>query len=65
MLNMTKYLKDEIISSTKIMRNFGEVLNKLKNRDLNKIAVIRNNEIEAVILPVTEYEKLLKRETSL
>ncbi|HNZ27677.1 MAG TPA: prevent-host-death protein [Spirochaetota bacterium] len=62
---MTKYLKDEIISSTKIMRNFGEVLNKLKNRDLNKIAVIRNNEIEAVILPVTEYEKLLKRETSL
>lgn len=39
---MTKYLKCEIISSTKIMRNFGVVLNKRKNRDLNKIAVIRN-----------------------
>ena len=59
---MTAFSKDEIISSTKIMRNFGDVLNKLKNRDLNKIAVIRNNEIEAVILPLEEYEKLLKRE---
>jgi len=58
---MTAYPKDEIISSTKIMRNFGEILNRLKNRDLNKIAVIRNNEIEAVILPVEEYEKLIDK----
>jgi len=58
---MTKYLKDEIISSTKIMRNFGDVLNKHKNRDLNKTAVIRNNEIKAVILPVGKYEKLIEK----
>lgn len=53
---MTTYTKDEIISSSIVSRNFGDILNRLNNREIEKVAVIRNNKIEAVILPVKIYE---------
>lgn len=55
---MITYTKDEIIASTKFSRNLGSILDKLKQRKLNKVAVMRNNELEAVLLPVSEYEKI-------
>jgi PHD/YefM family antitoxin component YafN of YafNO toxin-antitoxin module len=55
---MTTYTKEEIIPSSVIARSFSDVLNKLKNNKLQKIAVIRNNQLEAVILPIQEYEEL-------
>ena len=57
---MTSYRKDEIIPSTIITRNFGDILNRLSQKKLEKVAVIRNNKIEAVILPVESYENLNK-----
>lgn len=57
---MIAYTKEEIISSSKITRNFGEILNKLLHHKLEKVAVIRNNRIEAVILSVESYENLRK-----
>ncbi len=57
---MTSYTKDEIIPSTTITRNFGDILNRLSQKKLEKVAVIRNNKIEAVILPVESYENLNK-----
>jgi len=50
------FTKDEIIPSTKISRNFGSILKKLKNSTLNKVAVIRNNEMEAIIVTYKDYE---------
>ncbi len=55
---MTSYTKDEIIPSTTITRNFGDILNRLSQKKLEKVAVIRNNKIEAVILTVESYEIL-------
>jgi hypothetical protein len=55
---MTTYTKEEIIPSSVISRKLGDVLNKLKNNKLSKIGIIRNNQLEAVILPVKEYEEL-------
>lgn len=57
---MIGYLKEEILSATKIARHFSSVLNKLKNHEINKIAISRNNELESVILPIDEYERLVE-----
>ena len=47
------------MSSSKVSKNFGDVLNKIKNRKVEKIAIVRNNEMEAIIISLEEY-KLLK-----
>ena len=57
---MVTFAKDEIISSTMVARSFSSLLNRLKSRRLEKIAVIRNNEMEAIILPLREYELMLE-----
>ncbi|MEI6090154.1 MAG: hypothetical protein WCR42_06865 [bacterium] len=55
---MITYTKEEIIPSTSVSRNFGDILNKLTKHKLSKVAVIRNNKIEAVILPIETYENI-------
>ncbi len=52
---MVTFTKDEIISSTTVSRSFSSILNKLKSRRLEKIGIIRNNEMEAILLPLREY----------
>lgn len=53
--------KKEIVSATQLVRQFSNFLTELTNRKLNKIAIIRNNEMEAVLLPIDEYENLVLR----
>jgi PHD/YefM family antitoxin component YafN of YafNO toxin-antitoxin module len=55
---MIYYTKDEIQSSTTVSRNFGGFLDNLKDNKLEKIAVMRNNKLEAVIISLEEYEIL-------
>ncbi len=49
----------EIVSATQLVRQFSSFMTELKNATLRKIAIIRNNEMEAVVLPISEYERLL------
>ena len=56
---MAAFERNEIISATQLVRNFSTFMNGLTNHKLNKIGIIRNNEMEAVVIPVDEYEKLL------
>jgi PHD/YefM family antitoxin component YafN of YafNO toxin-antitoxin module len=56
---MIQYTKEELISSSTISRNFSEILNNLVKHKLDKVAVIRNNKIEAVILPIESYENII------
>ena len=53
---MLTFTKDEIIPSTKISRNLGSILNKLKKNQVEKIVIMRNNEMEAIIIPFEDYE---------
>lgn len=53
--------KKEIVSATQLVRQFSNFLMELTNRKLNKIAIIRNNEMQAVVLPIEEYENLVMR----
>lgn len=53
--NSAGFLVEEMKSSTDVVRHFSEMLDALRNNDLDKIAVLRNNRPEAVILPVEKY----------
>lgn len=57
---MVSFARNEIISSTSIVRQFSAVLKSLADRTRQKVAVIRNNEMEAVLLPIDEYERLVE-----
>lgn len=52
------YTKDEIVSASRAARSFGKVLADLKARRKHRIAVAKNNELEAVILPIQDYETM-------
>lgn len=52
----TSFTRDEMISATTAAKNFGKVVSDLAEHRREKTAVLRNNEITAVILPVEEYE---------
>ena len=52
---MTWFATDELISSTKLVRNFGSVLDSFKNKSVSKIGILKNNNIEAVIISKEEY----------
>ena len=55
---MITYTKEEIIPSTIVSRKFGDILNKLSKQQLSKVAVMRNNKIEAVILSIEKFEEI-------
>ena len=52
----TSFTRDEMISATTAAKNFGKVVADLAEHRREKTAVLRNNEITAVILSVEEYE---------
>ena len=58
---MVNFNRNEIVSATQLVRQFSSIMSSLINKTLNKIAIIRNNEMEAVILSFDEYEQLVMR----
>lgn len=50
------FKREEMISATAAAKNFGKVVSDLAEHRRSKTAVVRNNEITAVILPVEDYE---------
>jgi len=57
---MVWFATDELISSTKLVRNFGSVLDKLKNKEISKVWVLKNNNLEWVFLSRETYDKLIE-----
>lgn len=55
---MVKYSKDEIMTATDVVRNFSEALKKVSNKEKEKIVIVKNNRLEAILLSVEEYEKM-------
>ncbi len=55
---MSAYERSEIIASGKAAKKFGAVLSDLKSGRLKRAVISRNNVLEAVILPVEDYEQL-------
>ena len=55
---MVTYKRDEIISASEVARGFSNILNSIINRTKDKLAISKNNKLEAVILDIEEYERL-------
>ena len=55
---MVTYAKDEMIGITELGKSLGNYLDKITLNIFNKIAIVRRNKPEAVIIPIEEYELL-------
>ena len=55
---MVSYTQNELASATEISKQFGEYIAKVKNGLVDKIGVLKNNKLNAVILSVEEYERM-------
>ncbi|MEK6659223.1 MAG: prevent-host-death protein [Campylobacterota bacterium] len=55
---MIAYKRDEIISASDVARGFSQILNNIINHTNDKLAISKNNKLEAVILDIEEYERL-------
>ena len=55
---MVTYTRDEIISATDLARNVSSTLNSVVKHAQEKIAIMKNNKLEAVIIDIEEYERL-------
>ena len=52
------YKKDEILSASKVARSFGQVLADLNSKRRRRVVVVKNNHLEAVLLPIEDYETM-------
>ena len=52
------YKKDEILSASRVARSFGQVLADLSGKRRRRVAVVKNNHLEAVLLPIEDYETM-------
>lgn len=57
---MTHYAREEIMSSSEVVRNFGAVLSSVVQHQREKVAIIRNNRLEAVLVAADVYERMEK-----
>jgi len=55
---MVVYTQNELVSATEVSKQFGEYISKVKNGLLDKIGILKNNKLNAVILSVEEYERM-------
>lgn len=54
------FSKDEIYTATQVVRNFSSVLGSVC--DGKRAIILKNNAFEAVMISMSEYERLIKAE---
>lgn len=59
---MVAYKPNEMMSSSDIAKNFGAVLSKLANHEVNKIGVLKNNKLDFVLMRNDELDSLIEQE---
>lgn len=65
MATLTIDRQKELVSVSEATRHLAGLLTKLRERMASKFFLTKNNTIEAVLLPIEEYEKLLDLEADL
>ncbi len=59
---MVKYSQNELFSITDFTKQIGSVVSSIKEHSLEKIGILKNNKLEAVVISTDEYERLKKLE---
>ena len=55
---MVTYENDELIPSSEFAKKFEAYLEKIRSGNVEKLAILKNNRIEAVMLSKNNYEAL-------
>ncbi len=55
---MVTFARNEIVSSSQFVRGFAGFLQRMTKSNDAKIAVVKNNQMQAVMIPIDEYERL-------
>jgi PHD/YefM family antitoxin component YafN of YafNO toxin-antitoxin module len=55
---MVKYAQNELFSITDFAKKLGSVVKDIKSEAIEKIGILKNNKLEAVLISTNEYERL-------
>ena len=55
---MIVYGANELIASSELAKKFGSYLSQIKEHSVDKLAILKNNKIEAVLVSKEEYENM-------
>ncbi len=55
---MVAYKTNELIPSSEFAKKFGSYLVQIKEHSVDKLAILKNNKVEAVLVSKDEYEKM-------
>ena len=55
---MAEFSKDEIFTATEVVRNFSSGLSKIGKNESKRAVIVKNNKFEAILLSMSEYERL-------
>ena len=55
---MVTYSTNELIPSSEFAKKFGTYLAQIKDNSVEKLAILKNNKVEAVIISKDEYESM-------
>jgi len=55
---MVKYAQNELFSITDFTKQIGSAISSVKEHTLEKIGILKNNKLEAVVISTEEYERL-------
>ncbi len=59
---MVQYAQNELCSITDFAKRLGSVVKDVKNEAIEKIGILKNNKLEAVLISTNEYERLKQYE---
>ena len=59
---MVRYAENELFSITDFTKQISSLLKEIKNNNIEKIGVLKNNRLEVVVLSTEEYSRLKKIE---
>lgn len=55
---MVTYATNELVSSSELAKKFGTYLSQLTSNTVDKLAILKNNKVEAVLVSKDEYEAM-------
>jgi PHD/YefM family antitoxin component YafN of YafNO toxin-antitoxin module len=54
------YATNELIPSSDFAKKFGSYLGQIREHTVEKLAILKNNKVEAVLVSKDKYEKMLE-----
>lgn len=55
---MVTYGANELISSSELAKKFGSYLSQISKHSVEKLAILKNNKVEAIMISKDEYEAM-------